>query len=200
MHFNNKIPNLVDSKIIKYHLNKLYNNNLNSHMVGGNVMMQKIPATIPDIQKQSYGLPSQSQMPTQMQQQIPQQMQQQIPQQMPQQMPQQIPQQIPTQMPRQIPTQMPQQIPTQMPQQLPQQLPLQIPTQIPTQMQHGQYLPLQPLNQSPPNYFMKGFLFVKNYLVGFIKENYGFVLIFTLLAILLYIRYVEVSKKKNKKK
>lgn len=35
---------------------------------------------------------------------------------------------------------------------------------------------------------------------GFIKENYGFFLISALICILLYVRYVEVKKRKNKMK
>jgi hypothetical protein len=40
--------------------------------------------------------------------------------------------------------------------------------------------------------------FIKDNTYGFIKENYGFVLITILLIILLYIRYIEVQNKKKK--
>jgi hypothetical protein len=43
-------------------------------------------------------------------------------------------------------------------------------------------------------------IIVKNNTFDFIKDNYGFVLIIILLCILLYIRYIEVQNKKNKKK
>ena len=166
MYFNNKIPNLVDEKIVKYHFNKLYNNNLNSHMTGGNPLSKPLlhDPLIPNVQHLSYGLPSPKLSP-------------------------QLPQQLP-----QLPQQLPQQLPPQLPQQLPQLHP-----QIASNMH--QFPGVYPnYSQEPPNFFMKTFTLVKNYLIEFIKENYGFVIIITLLIILLYIRYVEVSKKKKNTK
>jgi hypothetical protein len=211
MNFNNKNPNLVDEKIIKYHLNKLYNNNLNSHMIGGNPKPLLPNPIIPNIQQLSYGLP-----PLPKDINIPQNPPHPIqPMQIPQQ-PMQIPQQ-PMQIPQQpmpVPQQpmpVPQQ-PMPVPQQpmpVPQQ-PMPVPQQpmpVPQQLiqlpqQQGMlpqnYMYMQP--EQPPNFFMKIFLSLKNYLIEFIKENYGFVLIITLLIILLYVRYIEVSKKKEKYK
>ena len=48
--------------------------------------------------------------------------------------------------------------------------------------------------QSPDKWHLKIYSVIKK----FIFENYGFVIIICLLAILLYIRYIEVQKKKKK--
>ncbi len=45
-----------------------------------------------------------------------------------------------------------------------------------------------------PNWYDKYLDQTKN----FIKENYGFVIISTLIIILLYVRYIEVKKRKKK--
>ena len=66
------------------------------------------------------------------------------------------------------------------------------------QMEQPNNIFIQQPSKDSPNLFMKSYLFIKNYLIKFIKEHYGFVLIITLLIILLYIRYVEVTKKKKK--
>jgi hypothetical protein len=47
---------------------------------------------------------------------------------------------------------------------------------------------------NPNKWYLKIFIVIKK----FIFENYGFVIIICLLAILLYIRYVEVQKKKKR--
>lgn len=48
------------------------------------------------------------------------------------------------------------------------------------------------LNQPPESFHIK----IKNYLYNFISENYGFVIMISLLCILLYVRYIEVNKRK----
>ena len=45
---------------------------------------------------------------------------------------------------------------------------------------------------------VKILVLIKNMIIDFFTENYGFVLITLLLCILLYIRYIEVQNKKNK--
>jgi hypothetical protein len=62
------------------------------------------------------------------------------------------------------------------------------------------YQASQPQNDSILSNVGNIFIIVKNTSVDFMKENYGFVLIIILLCILLYIRYIEVQNKKNKKK
>jgi len=200
MNFNNKNPNLVDEKIIKYHFNKLYNNNLNLHMIGGNIINKPIlpPPIVPNVQQLSYGLPPVSNN-IQLQQQLPIQQPMQTSQsiQAPQTSPlmqlPQTPQPIQLMQTFQGPAMQPQQLPIPAIQTF--QGPAMQPQQLPIQPMQNMYM--QPTNQDSPSFFMKTFTLVKNYLVEFIKENYGFVLIITLLIILLYIRYVEVSKKKK---
>jgi hypothetical protein len=52
-------------------------------------------------------------------------------------------------------------------------------------------------NNIPPEPIYKKVL---NPLWEFIKENYGFFIIVTLISILLYVRYIEVSRKKERMK
>jgi hypothetical protein len=52
-------------------------------------------------------------------------------------------------------------------------------------------------NNTPPEPIYKKVL---NPLWEFIKENYGFFIIVTLISILLYVRYIEVSRKKERMK
>ena len=182
MYFNNKNPNLVDEKIVKYHLNKLYNN-LNPNIIGGNAKPLLPNPIIPNVQQLSYGLPP---LPknvniSQMTPSLPMQSQ-------------------PMQQPGMLPQMLPQMQQPQMQQPGMQQPGMQQPgMQQPGMQQPGMlpqnYMYIQP--EQPPNFFMKIFLSLKNNLVEFIKENYGFVLIITLLIILLYVRYIEVSKKKK---
>jgi hypothetical protein len=70
-----------------------------------------------------------------------------------------------------------------------------------------QQMPVIVLNQMPiqqptpeNNETTLGYIYriIKDNTYGFIKENYGFVLITILLIILLYIRYIEVQNKKKK--
>lgn len=73
---------------------------------------------------------------------------------------------------------------------------------------NAQQMPIIVLNQMPiqqpttpdNNETTLGYMYrvIKDNTYGFIKENYGFVLITILLIILLYIRYIEVQNKKKK--
>ena len=231
MYFNNKIPNLVDSKIIKYHISKLYNNNLNSYMVGGNddidvnqnnistklssknisseitkpslPTLTPLPINIANNMMPTNMMPTNvmptNVMPTNM---MPTNM---MPTNV---MPTNV---MPTNMmptnvmptnvmpTNMMPTNM---MPTNM-------MPTNVmptnmmPTNMmPTNMMPTNMMPtnMMPMNNymTPSNYFVQIIIMIREYFLEFIKENYGFVLIITLLVVLLYIRYKEVSKKKKK--
>jgi hypothetical protein len=49
-------------------------------------------------------------------------------------------------------------------------------------------------NELKQNHWYNNYLV---YISTFIKENYGFVLLFSLIIILLYVRYIEVNKRKK---
>ena len=55
-----------------------------------------------------------------------------------------------------------------------------------------QKIEMELLNQPAEPFHKK----VSNYIYEFIIENYGFVIMISLLAILLYVRYIEVTKRK----
>ena len=202
MYFNNKKPNLVDEKIIKHHFNKLYNNNLNSYMIGGNPQSKLLSSNISNAQQLAYGLPQMPQAPQLMPsiqtmptiqpiQSMPTMPTMQATPSMQTMPPMQTIPSMQTMPPMQSTPSM-QSIPSM--QTMP---PMQtIPSMPAIQPMPQNYMYLQPVNQEP-GFLMKTFLLVKNFLVEFIKENYGFVIIITLLVILLYIRYIEVSKKKK---
>ena len=59
-----------------------------------------------------------------------------------------------------------------------------------------QKIEMEILNQPPEPFHKK----VTNYIYDFIIENYGFFIMLSLLGILLYVRYLEVNKRKAQMK
>lgn len=54
---------------------------------------------------------------------------------------------------------------------------------------------MEELNNMPPIPFYKKII---NYLLNFLKNNYILIIIITLISILLYVRYIEINKRKQK--
>jgi hypothetical protein len=52
--------------------------------------------------------------------------------------------------------------------------------------------------ESKTEFFKSWFIYFFQIIFDFIKINYGFVLLFGLITILLYIRYIEVNKRKER--
>jgi hypothetical protein len=204
MYFPNKKPILVEKNIIKLSMKKIIGGKQQPNIVRfnntPNILQTDVNILQPNINQynenliqtlnQTAGSPPQIQAPLQT---IPLQT---IPLQAPLQT---IPLQAPLQtIPLQAPLQP--QLQAQIQPQL-QAIPLQaqLQAQMQPQLQAMQYPFIN--NEvicDNDSSIVKILVLIKNMIIDFFTENYGFVLITLLLCILLYIRYIEVQNKKNK--
>jgi hypothetical protein len=211
MYFPNKKPILVEKNIIKLSMKKIIGGKQQPNIVRfnntPNILQTDVNVLQPNINQynenliqtlnQTAGSPPQIQAPLQAPLQT-------------------IPLQAPLQtIPLQAPLQPQLQAPLQPQLQAPMQAQLQaIPLQAQLQAQM-QAIPLQAQMQPQlqamqypfinnevicdnDSSIVKILVLIKNMIIDFFTENYGFVLITLLLCILLYIRYIEVQNKKNK--